>query len=69
MTKNNEQNKCKDELTVTRAKSLKCDEMVFSSPGRRAFEHRYMLASASPSAISKFCDMFCPVQLIVLTQS
>ena len=30
--------------------------------GRRSFEHRYMLASASPSAFNKLSDMSFPVQ-------
>jgi len=39
------------------------------SHGRSSLEHRYMLASASPSASNKSSDMFCPVQFMLLTQA
>jgi len=40
--------------------------MMLFLHGRSSLEHRYMLASASPSASNKSFDMFFPAQFIAL---
>ena len=56
----------------TVSQSVNTDELKviiynFCSLGRSSFEHRYTLASASPSAHNKPSDMFLPVQLMAFT--